>query len=60
MRYLYFLFPTFLTYASFYIWIEVLPDGRHWWATPTYLTLYMLCILSLFVAIGEFTKARPK
>ena len=60
MRYLYFLIPTIITYASFYIWIELLPDGKHWYSTPTYIALYMLCILSLFGAIGEFTKAKPK
>ena len=60
MRYLYFLLPICVTYTSFYLWIEVLPNGRHWWSTPTYIALYMLCILSLFGAIGEFAARRPK
>ena len=47
-------------YIIFYIWMELMPDDEYWWSVPTYVLLYAVGVVSLFIAIGEFTKARPK
>ena len=58
MKYLYFLFPTVVTYVVFYIWQELMPDDDLWWTTPTYILLYVICVISFAVSIGKFSKAK--
>ena len=37
-----------------------MPDGSYWWSVPTYVLLYAVGVVSLFIAIGKFSKVKPK